>query len=342
MKILTMICCLSLFLPAFADAAQSAASVSGLAECAAVSDETERLACYDRLAGRKAPEAAPAQDMPVSEAEPAAGTPPAPPSESAFDRRWDLDPDRKTGLFRIHFYKPVYFLPVRYSDNQNRLPADQPQIQRSTDNTEAKFQLSFKTKILENTIGKNGDLWFGYTQQSNWQLFNTSESSPFRETVYEPELIYTLRTNLELPGLRWRLLNLGLLHQSNGQSDPFSRSWNRLYAQFGFDRGAFSLMVRPWLRIFESAEDEDNPDIDEFLGHGDILANFKYGAHVFSLLGRYSTTGRRGALQLEWAFPLISRLNGYLQIFSGYGETLIDYNRYQNVFGLGVSLVEWQ
>lgn len=44
----------------------------------------------------------------------------------------------------------------------------------------------------------------------------------------------------------------------------------------------------------------------------------------------------KGAVQLGWAFPLAEHLHGYVQYFSGYGYTLIDYNDFQRVLGLGV------
>ena len=69
-------------------------------------------------------------------------------------------------------------------------------------------------------LGDNGDLWFGYTQQSNWQLYNKGDSSPFRETVFEPEFMGVLRTNIDVLGMKWRFLNIGVNHQSNGRSDP--------------------------------------------------------------------------------------------------------------------------
>ena len=49
----------------------------------------------------------------------------------------------------------------------------------------------------------------------------------------------------------------------------------------------------------------------------------------------------RGALQLGWSFPLTERLNGYLQSYYGYGESLIDYNNKVNKLGIGIKLTDW-
>ncbi|MFE1636147.1 phospholipase A, partial [Acinetobacter baumannii] len=87
-----------------------------------------------------------------------------------------------------------------------------------------------------------------YTQSSRWQTFNAEESRPFRETNYEPEASLMFRTNYELLGLDGRLLGVTLNHQSNGRSDPLSRSWNRVIFNVGLERGNFALMLRPWIR----------------------------------------------------------------------------------------------
>jgi phospholipase A1 len=136
-------------------------------------------------------------------------------------------------------------------------------------------------------------------------------------------------------------LNLGLVHQSNGRAAPLSRSWNRVYAQFGFERGNFTLLAQPWYRLSESAATDDNPDIQDYLGSGDLRLVYADAGHIYSALGRYSFSGRRGGLELEWAFPLIGPLKGYLQLTTGYGESLIDYNHSQTTIGLGVLLLPW-
>jgi phospholipase A1 len=146
--------------------------------------------------------------------------------------------------------------------------------------------------------------------------------------------------DINLLGLRMRLLNLGITHQSNGQTSLLSRSWNRVYVQAGFERGNFTLFTRAWKRLEEDANNDDNPDITDYMGHGDMVATYHWNQHEFSLLARRNFHTDKGAAQLSWAFPLVSNLKGYMQYFMGYGQTLIDYNSYQRALGLGV-LVEF-
>ncbi len=303
--------------------------------CTAIADNTARLACYDSAVGR-----------PQTEAPgPLAGT-----GGSPFATRWELDAEDKRGTFQIRPYKPTYILLGRWSDHPNRQPTSpNPNNSVATpldvDATEAKYQISFKTKLWEGLFGRHGDLWMGYTQQSNWQVYNKRFSSPFRETDYEPELMAVFRTNLDAgAGFKVSMMSLGLNHQSNGRGQPYSRSWNRLMAQIGIERGDFALVVRPWLRFSEKTSKDDNPDITSYLGHGDLQAMWQVGEHGFGLTLRstlLSGAEHRGSAQFDWSVPIHRNLKGYVQFFSGYGETLIDYNHRQTTFGVGVSLVDW-
>ncbi len=331
-------------------------AAAGANDCVRIVDDASRLACYDRAAGRAAtapspsPATAPAP-TPAAQAEPAA-TPLAiavePPSagDSALSQLWELDPADKHGTFKLLPYKQNYLLPARFTTSANTLP-NSPGVENglttplAVQATEAKFQLSVKLKAWENIFGDNGDLWFGYTQQSSWQLYNNDESRPFRESDYAPEAMLAFRTDYDIFGWRWRLLNLGFVHQSNGRAVPLSRSWNRVYAQFGFERGDFTVLAQPWYRLKENAASDDNPDIGDYMGFGDLRVVYANKGHVYSALGRYSFSDNRGGLELEWAFPLIGPLKGYLQFTTGYGESLIDYNHSQSTIGLGVLLLPW-
>ncbi len=316
-----------------------AAPIAEWEGCSAISADAERLACYDRLAGRPPP-AAELHATPEPVAAPSA--PPEPRLLSALSRHWELDDEAKRGAFLFRPHRPNYFLPLKVSNSPNNasFPAMPGQTDIRPDPVETELQLSFKIKGMQGVFGHdNVDLWFGYTATSFWQAYNSSMSSPFRENNYEPEAMLVFRTDYDLAGFRGRFLNLGLVHQSNGRGAALSRSWNRVYAQFGFERGNLALLVRPWYRIPER-DSGDNPDIEDYLGHGDLLAVYSKGRNTYSLLLRsnFGTPDHRGALKLNWNFPLYGRLRGYVQYFNGYGESLIDYNHSQQSLGLGVSL----
>jgi len=275
---------------------------------------------------------------------------------SWLDRRWELSPSSKRGTFSVRPYQPVYVLPVYHNKSPNIRPTSPNPANtvspgnapESLDQNELKFQLSLKTKVMENMFGDNGDLWFGYTQSSRWQVMNEDISRPFRETNYEPEMIFTWRSSWsefrDVTGWEPRLLGLSFNHQSNGRALPLSRSWNRLIGMVGFERENTMVQLRPWLRISEDAAEDDNPDISDYVGRGDMLLVHKHNGHEYSLLTRHNFRGgdeSRGAVQFDWAFPLSSNLRGHLQYFTGYGESLIDYNFKSDYLGIGFSLVGW-
>lgn len=178
-----------------------------------------------------------------------------------------------------------------------------------------------------------------------WQVYNADLSRSLRETNYEPEAMLVFRSDFQLPGLHGRMLGLGLNHQSNGRAQPLSRSWNRVIAMAGFEQGDWTLTLRPWWRIPESSGNDDNADIEDHLGRGEAVVSKRWGQNLISLQLRHSLrsgTNSRGSVELDWAFPISGNLKGQLQLFSGYGESLIDYNFRQTRVGVGVSLVEWR
>jgi phospholipase A1 len=110
------------------------------------------------------------------------------------------------------------------------------------------------------------------------------------------------------------------------------------------ERGDWTMSLRPWWRVKESKSSDDNPDIANYLGRADLLLVRTSGKHQFSTLLRHSLRGGQnsnGAVQLDYAFPIAGELRGHLQWFSGYGESMIDYNHRANYFGVGLSLLEW-
>lgn len=152
------------------------------------------------------------------------------------------------------------------------------------------------------------------------------------------ELMAVFPLDVDVAGMKLKFANVGLVHESNGQMNPLSRSWNRTDLQLGLERGDFTLLTRVWKRVNESRDDDDNADIIDYMGRGDIVGTWRSGGHQLSLLTRYNFSTDKGALQLGRAFPLAQRLKGYVQYFSGYGHSLIDYNGKEQVLGLGLQV----
>ncbi|WP_317202962.1 phospholipase A [Janthinobacterium sp.] len=313
--------------------------------CAVIGDASARLGCFDLLSKTAAAiTVATGASVSESAAEVGLSVPPiasakAAPPETPISRmaqRWELDDAAKRGVFAFRPHRDNYLLLANYSTASN----DEP-FQAFTpggvkvQHTELTYQLSFKMKMLERLAGTPVDIWFGYTQQSFWQAYNRAASSPFRETNYQPEMMATLPLDKSFGGVDFRYLNVGLVHQSNGQTSTLSRSWNRIYAELGVERGNFGLSARLWKRLDNARSDNDNVDITDYLGHGDLHASYRNDGHELSLTARRNFKSRHGSLQAGWAFPLRSNLKGYMQLFSGYGQSLIDYNYSQKSLGAG-------
>ena len=335
--------------------------------CVGIDSAADRLACYDKAVGRDhlpgsvATETPPSAPLVHLAPLPPGGGPPElldvaslesadrPVTSSLLDSRWELSRRSKLGTWGLRAYKPIYVLPFFWNDSPNPTPSSPAPDHTVTepdaiDDVELKYQISLKTKIWQGIFGHRGDLWFGYTQSSRWQVYNADESRPFRETNYEPEAMLLFHTDYRLFGMDGHLLGLSLNHQSNGRGNPYSRGWNRAIGMLGLERGAWTVMLRPWIRLSDHSWDDDNPDIEDFVGRGDVQIVRRIRGHELALMLRHSfADGDRshGAADLEWAFPIRGELKGYLQIFHGYGESLIDYNDRSTMIGLGVSLIEW-
>jgi phospholipase A1 len=358
-RFLSLSALLLLNYPALAQ--QTAPDLSG---CARVPDAVQRLACYDRLAGVSPTAGASASGRTAAgiaseSAAAAASTASTTPSVAEVDRdvqasldlspektrgfsladHWELDQEHRRGIFNFRPHNANYLMVTRtaHPNNEPYRPfRDLADLNTSLSHSELVFQLGFKTKLVETAFDKPVDVWFGYTQNSFWQAGNRQASSPFRETNYQPELMVVTPLNVDVLGMHASFLNLGAVHQSNGQAGSLSRSWNRVYAQVGLERAGFTVLGRVWKRINESASDDNNPAIVDYMGRGDLAVTYRSNGHDYSALLRRNFATGRGAVQLSWAFPLAGHFKGYTQYFSGYGQSLIDYNYYQNVVGIGL------
>ena len=342
--------------------------------CRLMEDSIVRLACFDKIYGRQLP---PSKPIAPPEGDQASKTvdlensyrssiesksPQVVFSEANLPEHtadaysdlsllYDLDKNDENGLLSVREHNPMYLIPLWYRSSPNYYPQTPTRgvtvndVHSEQKHLETKMQVSFKTKLLQDLFKTRADVWFGYTQQSNWQVYNQGKkSAPFRNSDYQPEIFITQPVKAALPfGGKLRMVGAGYVHQSNGQSRPLSRSWNRIYLMAGAEWGKFTVVPRVWARIDPSRkEKDDNPDIGKYMGYGDLRTSYRINEkHTLSTLTRFNFGSGKGAMEVSYTFPIKGKLKAYLQGFYGYGESLIDYNHKQKGIGLGVMFRDW-
>ena len=335
-----------------------ASSQASWQACRSIASEHERLACFDAWALSQTSPGTPDNPAPGIAADCRNG------NTSVLSKFWEREEASDCGRFNIRGYRPIS-LSVVASDAVNTSPSSDAAGHSASSSTpyqtqEMRIQLSVRTKVgqgLVQTAQARDSLWFAYSQQSYWQVFTPDLSRPFRTTDHEPELIYILPTDAMLPlGWRLRYSGLSLNHQSNGQSLPLSRSWNRVIAMAGMEKNNWVVSGKFWQRVPESAENDDNPGIENWVGRAELNAGWLINAeNTLGLTMRSALSGTtRGSYKLDWFKALGSSartpelgnqrsggLRLHVQLFSGYGDTLIDYNRARTVLSVGLSLVDW-
>ncbi|MEN9774661.1 MAG: hypothetical protein RL322_1731 [Pseudomonadota bacterium] len=282
------------------------------------------------------------------------------PRYTRLARFWELERESSCGPFRIRGYQPLSVALVS-ADRVNQSPQS-PAPGRQTNapiayrTAEARIQLSVRTKLLSGLAPSldpalHDSLWFAYSQQSYWQILSDELSRPFRSTDHQPELIYVY----PLPGpsdsaWRVRFIAAGYIHHSNGQTLPLSRSWDRVYLMTAAEnRNGWSAVARLWQRVAVGSDD-DNPGIEDWIGRGEFrLLHQGEGRDAWALTLRHAlASGRRGSVRLDWyraigdgSAGMPSNLRWQLGVFSGYGDSIVDYNFKRTVFSVGISLLDF-
>lgn len=271
-------------------------------------------------------------------------------NDNRLRKRNRLEHRASLNPFALLPHKPNYLLPVTFANISKRPYGGDPKAEKYQD-TEAKFQISLKYLAVEDLMWDGLDVQVAFTVESYWQAYNGEISAPFRETNYEPEIIFNYSQPWSLLGLPVEQTYLSLNHQSNGQTGDLSRSWNRIIGGLVFAQSAnVTWGVRTWWRIPEEdkltpddPDGDDNPYIERYMGYGEIagLWNISDNNTLEVLFRNNLRSDNKGAVQVGWTFPITRHLRGYIEYFNGYGESLIYYNQHTQRLGIGVKLTNW-
>lgn len=216
----------------------------------------------------------------------------------------------------LSVYRMNYLLPVSWTPDDVH-PED----------TEAEFQISLQQQLLRSRFH------VAYTQTAFWQVYDSGNERPFREVTHNPQAFYRLEptTNPFAPiGL-----DIGYDHTSNGQSDPESRGWDRAYVRPEYTSQRWRVGLMLWGPVHRQ---ENNKNITDFMGHHQLEVDWHVTDDTrLSWMSRYSFSEGRGAVRLRATHPSGDGF-AFLQVFHGYGESLIDYDQELTRVGIGYAL----
>jgi len=211
---------------------------------------------------------------------------------------------------------------------------------------QVKFQLSTMVNLLYPF--KSG-AYIGYTQKSLWYLYEPS--SPFIETNYQPEAFYRYESNDNLFNIRLPFIDYiqisPISHCSNGRDGEESRSTNKYYLEAQASYGNnYKIGINLQLFAYYGASLDNNPDIEKYTGHCTADIFFKLMSRTVDYLDKEEVHIRIGGTSLERSWIettfqvriLSSRVQPkfYFQLYHGYGEFLIDYNKRETAFRAGL------
>jgi len=257
-----------------------------------------------------------------------------PPSETADDPTLDdLFTLYQPYLDNITPYEPIYFLV-------------------GTNPEKSKFQFSFRYRLF-NPDGPlaSENKWvtgihFGYTQTSFWDL--GSDSAPFEDTSYKPELFHlTDNVSWRPSWLKGLFLQTGLLHESNGRDEDQSRTINTFYLKpiailYNKNNG-LGLQVVPKVWVYVK-NGEHNKDVRDYRGFFELeLKAGEADRLVTTTALRWAREG--GSVQVDLDYPVRGELSKNLEIYlhcqyvNALAESLLHYRDRTEALRFGISFI---
>jgi phospholipase A1/A2 len=173
--------------------------------------------------------------------------------------------------------------------------------------------LRFQFSVVSDLVGP---IRFAYTQRAIWRLWEPS--APITDIDFNPSIFFDHKG-------RFRL---GYEHESNGMDKDNSRSWERVFAYYGYDyTDHIHLGYKAWQPFFL----HENREITEFQGKGELYVKIQLGNFWIN----NTTREKNNTFEAGWD---LGDFSIYGQSFNGYGKNIKEYDELNNYYGIGVSL----
>lgn len=200
-------------------------------------------------------------------------------------------------------------------------------------NSDVKFQLSISQRLTKSRLPFDTYLFIQYTQKAFWNVFQ--ESLPMRDLNFNPGigLGHLIVHKNKYIGKAYLMLE----HESNGKDSINSRSWNKVsfFCSVILNKN-WELQAKTWIPIIDS---DNNRDILKYNGIFQIGLNYRTDNQRLQCGAIF--TQRKAWFgfntQIEVSYKFNERENQYLfvQFYNGYGENLLEYNKYKNMIRVG-------
>lgn len=224
------------------------------------------------------------------------------------------------GVYRDNYF--VTGVPTNYKINKNT--------------ADAKFQISIRQRLTKSILPFKTFLYLTYTQKSFWDIYR--KSSPFQDNNFNPgiSLSKAIIHHNTLKGIAV----FSFEHESNGRDSLQSRSWNYLSLSGSwFFNARFSVQLKVWGGWVDQ---EGNPDLLKYRGYGLVALNYKSMNERWWCSLVINPRRRFIDMNTIWEvnYKPFRKANEYLflQFYNGYGENLLEYNRFSSMVRLGICI----
>lgn len=200
-------------------------------------------------------------------------------------------------------------------------------------NSDVKFQLSILQRLTKSRLPFDTYLFLQYTQKTFWNVFE--KSLPIRDLNFNPGigLGHLIIRHNKYIGKAYVMLE----HESNGKDSIDSRSWNRVSFGVAIDMNKnWQAQFKTWIPVIDG---RNNKDILKYNGIFHTALNYRTNNKRFNC-GVVFVQRKKWLsynTQVEFSFKFNERENQYLfiQYYNGYGESLLDYNKYTSMLRVG-------